>query len=207
LHDVLDTWFVREVQPRLREWAELVRYADDFVIVCANEHDARRVLEVLPKRFGKYGLTLHPEKTRLVAFRRPFLDGRRDRKRTGSFDLLGFTHYWRRSRKGSWVVYRKTAKDRLARSLRRVAEWCSANRHLPIVLQRKALAQQMRGHYEYFGITGNSESLSTFCHQVIWTWRRWLARRSNNSTVTFDQMNLLLQRYPLPRPNIRHKYA
>jgi group II intron reverse transcriptase/maturase len=114
LHDVLDTWFVRDVQPRLRDRAELVRYADDFVIVCANEHDARRVLAVLPKRFGRYGLTLHPEKTRLVAFRRPLLNGGRDRKRTGSFDLLGFTHYWRKSRKGHWVVYRKTAKDRLA---------------------------------------------------------------------------------------------
>jgi group II intron reverse transcriptase/maturase len=207
LHEVLDTWFVRDVQPRLRERATLVRYADDFVIVCSNEHDARRVLDVLPKRFGKYGLTLHPEKTRLVPFRRPAYRGRRDRSQTVSFDLLGFTHYWRRSRKGNWVVYRKTAKDRLARSLRRVAEWCRAHRHQPLQLQRKALAAQMRGHYGYYGITGNSEGLSIFWRQVVLTWRKWLARRSNNSTVTEVHMQKLLEHYPLPPPRIVHKYA
>jgi RNA-directed DNA polymerase len=207
LHEVLDTWFMRDVQPRLRERAELVRYADDFVIVCSNEHDAGRVMAVLPKRFGKFGLTLHPEKTRLVPFRRPFLEGRRDRARSGSFDLLGFTHYWRRSRKGSWVVYRKTAKDRSARALCRIAEWCRDNRHLPIKQQRKALATQMRGHYGYFGIRLNSECLANFYTCVCWTWRKWLARRSNNSTMTFEALRRLMKRLPLPKPRIVHRYT
>jgi group II intron reverse transcriptase/maturase len=205
LHEVLDTWFVRDVRPRLRERAELVRYADDFVIVCSNEHDARRIMDVLPKRFGKYGLTLHPEKTRLVPFRRPLHSQRRDRTITGSFDLLGFTHYWRRSRRDNWVVYRKTAKDRFSRALGRVAEWCSENRHLPIAAQRKALAAQLRGHYGYFGIAGNYECLNDFYDRTRLIWRKWLDRRSNNSTVTFDAMGRLLERCPLPRPVIKHR--
>jgi RNA-directed DNA polymerase len=207
LHEVLDTWFVRDVRPRLRERAELVRYADDFVIVCSNEHDARRVMAVLPKRFGKHGLTLHPEKTRLVAFRRPILAGRRDSATSGSFDLLGFTHYWRKSRRGYWVVYRKTAKDRFARALHRITEWCRDNRHLPIQQQRKALAARIRGHYGYFGISLNWNCLANFHDRVVSIWRKWLARRSNNSTMTFEALRRLLERFPLPKPTIAHRYA
>jgi group II intron reverse transcriptase/maturase len=207
LHEVLDTWFTRDVQPRLHGQATLVRYADDFVIVCSDERDARRVLDVLPKRFGKYGLTLHPEKTRLVPFRRPPLGRRRDKHRSGNFDLLGFTHYWRKSRKGTWVVYRKTAKERLARALRRITDWCRENRHLPMVVQKMTLAKQLRGHYGYYGITGNSQSLDCFFDGVRSTWRKWLDRRSNNSFVSFEAFERVLKRYPLPRPVIKHKYA
>ena len=125
LHYVLDVWFEQEVQPRLKGRAFLIRYADDFVMGFTCEEDARRVLDVLPKRFGKYGLTIHPDKTRLVAFRPP---GRSDRRRPpdgasepGTFDLLGFTHYWGRSRKGVWVVKRRTAASRFRRALTRIA--------------------------------------------------------------------------------------
>ena len=207
LHEVLDTWFVREVQPRLRGLATLVRYADDFVIVCSKEHDARRLMEVLPKRFGKYGLTLHPQKTRLVPFLRPLFGERRERSESGSFDLLGFTHYWVRSRKRSWVVTRKTAKGRLARALGRVAEWCRDNRHVPIPAQRKALVKQLRGHYGYYGITGNSRSLDCFYDGVRSIWRKWLDRRSNNASFSFEALARLLKRHPLPRPVITHKYT
>lgn len=206
LHEVLDTWFVRDVQPRLRGQAKLVRYADDFVIVCSSEHDARRVMEVLPKRFGRYGLTLHPEKTRLVPFSRPSLGQPRDRARSGSFDLLGFTHYWSKSRKQAWVVNRKTAKGRLARALGRIAEWCRENRHLPINTQRKAIGKQLKGHYGYFGITGNWRALNCFYEGVRAIWRKWLDRRSNNSFFNYEALSRLLKRYPLPRPTIVHKY-
>ena len=123
LHEVLDAWFERTVKPRLQGRAFLIRYADDAVMVFAREDDARRVLDVLPKRFAKYGLTLHPEKTRLVAFRPP--RGRAAlavavRPGRGTFDLLGFTHFWGRSRKGNWVVRRKTARDRFSRALRAI---------------------------------------------------------------------------------------
>lgn len=113
LHEVLDEWFVNDVRPRLKGQATLVRYADDFVFVFAKKEDAERVFDVLPKRFGKYGLTLHPDKTRLVAFQRP---KRGDDGDDGpdSFDLLGFTHHWGLSRKGNWVVMMRTAKDRFS---------------------------------------------------------------------------------------------
>src|SRR5207245_2520255 len=139
LHYVLDVWFEREVKPRLRGRAFLIRYADDFVIGFACEKDARRVLEVLPKRFGKYGLTLHPDKTRLVPFQRPApqppSNSSERGRRSGTFDLLGFTHYWGRSRKGVWVVKRKTAQGRLSRALKRIAQWCRLNRHQPLAEQ------------------------------------------------------------------------
>ena len=117
LHYVLDVWFEQEVKPRLKGRAFLVRYADDFVMGFACEEDARRVLDVLPKRFGKYGLTIHPDKTRLVPFGRPIASPCRAGlgqagTPPGSFDFLGFTHYWSRSQKGNWVVKRKTAGSR-----------------------------------------------------------------------------------------------
>ena len=135
LHEVLDEWFVRQVTPRLVGRAVMVRYADDAVIIFGNEQDARRVFDVLPKRFAKYGLTLHPHKTRLVDFRRPDRsalpspDNCDVRSRPGTFDLLGFTHHWAKSRKGYWVVKQKTAKDRLRRALKRIADWCRRYRH------------------------------------------------------------------------------
>ncbi len=229
LHEVLDKWFERDVKPRLQGRASLVRYADDFVMVFSCEEDARRVMEVLPKRLGKYGLTLHPDKTRLVEFRRPALKppaeprnggaGRPDTSdqsapkppaeprnggagRPGTFDLLGFTHYWGRSRKGWWVVKRKTARDRFSRSLKRVAQWCRRYRHQPIAQQCRALAQKLRGHFGYFGIRGNSKALTLFLHWARRIWCKWLSRRSQKARMPWDRMMKLLKRYPLPRARI-----
>jgi group II intron reverse transcriptase/maturase len=202
LHYVLDVWFEQMVQPNLKGRAFLIRYADDFVMGFANEEDARRVLDVLPKRFGKYGLTLHPDKTRLVPFRRPpRRSGGKDSGRgsqPGTFDLLGFTHYWGLSLKGAWVVKRKTAKSRLTRALRTVAQWCRINRHQPIAEQHQTLSQKLRGHFAYYGITGNSKSLSRFGYEVTWIWRKWLSRRRRQGGYTWPQFNRLLKRYPLP---------
>jgi group II intron reverse transcriptase/maturase len=197
LHYVLDTWFEWEVQSRLSGPAHLIRYADDFVIVFANESDARRVMDVLPKRFGKYGLTLHPEKTRLIAFNRP--DGKGGSGgRPGTFDLLGFTHYWGRSRRGKWVVQRKTASNRMSRSLKAVADWCRRHRHLPVREQHRVLSRKLRGHCAYYGITGNSKALTTFRMWVHRTWRYWLSRRNRERTMTWDCFNRLLEVYALP---------
>ena len=151
LHDVLDEWFEQVVQPRLKGRAFLIRYADDFVMGFSYEEDARRVLDMLPKRFGKYGLTLHPAKTRLVPFQRPpRRSARKDSSASsqpGSFDLLGFTHYWSLSRKGNWVVKRKTARSRLTRALRTVAQWCRIHRHQPIAEQHRTLSRKLKGHF------------------------------------------------------------
>jgi group II intron reverse transcriptase/maturase len=211
LHYVLDVWFRQEVQPRLRGRAHLIRYADDFVILFRHEDDARRVMAVLPKRFGKYGLTLHPEKTRLISFRRPpckASGGSSDRGgRPGTFDLLGFTHYWGRTLRGGWAVMRKTASKRLSRAVRSIAEWCRDNRHCPVCEQHAILSQKVRGHYAYYGITGNFRMLKAFLRAVQRAWRWWLSRRNRRRDMNWDRFNRLLKRYGLPSPRIVHSYV
>jgi len=206
LHEVLDRWFERDVRPRLSGRAVLVRYADDFVIVFEREEDARRVMDVLPKRFGKYGLRLHPEKTRLVPFQKP--DDPRssaepDGAGRGTFDLLGFTHYWGRSLKGNWVVKRQTADTRLTRALRRIRLWCRIHRHEPLAKQHRALVQKVKGHYNYYGITGNGRALSNFVRSVQRAWKKWLGRR-NNKGMSWARALELMAVFPLPPPRVVH---
>jgi len=202
LHHVLDTWFENEIKPRLTGRAFLVRYADDVAIVLESEGDARRVMSVLPKRFGKYGLRLHPEKTRAVQFRRPGPRG--PDEKPGTFDLLGFTHYWAKSRKGAWVVKRKTASDRMRRALKKISTWCKEHRHCGVAEQHDGLCRRVRGHDAYYGITGNSSSLSTLRFWVRRIWHTWLNRRSQRGDMPWDRFNLLLKRYPLPPPVAVH---
>lgn len=205
LHEVLDEWFAVEAKPRLRGRAALVRYADDFVIAFELEADARRVLDVLSKRFEKYGLRLHPEKTRLVEFRRPSRNAPRGDAATqpGSFGLLGFTHYWRRSRQGNWVVYRKTASSRLSRALRATALWLRQNRHEPVPKQHRVLVLKLRGHYNYYGIIGNFAAMDAFRSWTRVLWCKWLSRRSRDSRGR-TAMGMMMDAYPLPRPRIVH---
>lgn len=198
LHEVLDEWFVRDVQPRLAGRARMVRYADDFVVVFEEKADAERVLAVLPKRFGKYGLTLHPDKTRLVRFERPSNGEDGDSGGPGTFDLLGFTHHWGLSRNGNWVVQRRTAKDRFTRAVQRLDDWCRRNMHAPIAVQHKALCQKLRGHFGYYGITTNFRAIARLRFVAGTVWRRWLSRRSQKGRVTWANMNKLLERFPLP---------
>ena len=208
LHYVLDEWFEREVQPRLKGRSFLIRYADDFVMGFSREGDARRVLAVLPKRFAKYGLTIHPDKTRLVPFERPDrgpkpTDGNR-REPPGTFDLLGFTHFWSRSRNGNWVVKQKTSDSRFSRGLKSISLWCRSNRHHPMAAQHRTLCQKLRGHFAYYGITGNSVALSRFRRFVTGIWRKWLSRRRRQGTIPWDEFHRLMGRYPLPPPVAIH---
>jgi RNA-directed DNA polymerase len=211
LHYVLDTWFIEEVQPRLQGKAHLIRFADDFVILFSHEADARRVMEVLPKRFGKYGLTVHPEKTRLVPFYRPSkeTDDSKDdpNQGPGTFDLLGFTHYWGKTRRGGWAVKRKTMSKRLSRAVRSIAQWCRTHRHLPVREQYTKLSQKVRGHYAYYGITANARALANFLAAVQRAWRKWLDRRNSRREMVWERFAKLLQRYPLPQPRIVHSYV
>jgi RNA-directed DNA polymerase len=208
LHYVLDVWFERDVKPRLKGRAFLIRYADDFVMGFACESDARRVLEVLPKRFGKYGLTLHPDKTRLVPFQRPPRRssgaGPRAATQPGVFDLLGFRHCWVRSRWGNWVVRQETAPSRFRAALRRIAAWCRQFRHQPVAEQHRTLWQKLRGHFGYYGITGNGKALQRFRYEVSRLWRTWLSRRSDRGSMPWPRFQLLLQRYPLPPAVVVH---
>ena len=204
LHEVLDTWFAAAVVPRLRAKALMVRYADDAVIVCASEEDARRVMEVLGKRFARYSLELHQTKTRLVNFRRPGGAGRSPGPPAGRFDLLGFTWYWGKSRKGNPVVKRKTSSSRFRRALGRIADWCRQHRHEPVAAQHRDLCRKLHGHYAYYGITGNARALRRFLHEVERTWRYWLNRRSARAKMVWERFRRLLQRYPLPPVRIVH---
>jgi RNA-directed DNA polymerase len=204
LHYVLDEWFEQVVKPRLKGRAFLVRYADDFVMGFACEEDARRVLDVLPKRFGKYGLTIHPDKTRLVPFQRPDRDPPSAPGMVacpaGSFDFLGFTHYWSRSKRGNWVVKRKTAGSRFHRAVKKIAAWCRLNRHRPIGEQHQTLWQKLRGHFAYYGVIGNLVCLQRFRYEVVRLWRKWLSRRHRRGQFPWSRFNGLLKALPLPWP-------
>ena len=202
LHEVVDRWFEGEVKPRLRGRGWLVRYADDLVIAVTDEADVERVMKVLPKRLGKYGLALHPEKTRVVDFRRP--SEREPGRQPATFDFLGFTHHWARSRRGRWVVKRKTAQKRFTRALKAVSQWCRANLHRPLAEQQQALARKLTGHYNYYGITGNSNALSRFRYRVKILWKKWLMRRSQRAKRSWDWFNRLVERYPLPPARAVH---
>jgi RNA-directed DNA polymerase len=208
LHYVLDDWFEREVQPRLKGQSFLIRYADDLVMGFSREEDARRVMEVLPQRFEKYGLTLHPQKTRLVPFERPpdrpERPGPQERTPAGTFDLLGFTHYWGRSRHGHWVVKRKTSKSRISRGLKALAQWLRKERHRELADQHRTLSQKLRGHFAYYGITGNAAALKRFRRGAIGLWRKWLSRRNRDGPIAWDTMYRLLARYPLPPAIVVH---
>jgi len=207
LHEVLDRWFEREVRLRLRGEAVLVRYADDLVIAFAQEEDARRIYEVLPKRFGKYGLKLHPEKTRLIDFRRPPRGGRPTataEHAPRSFDLLGFTHHWARSLRGNWVVRKRTASSRFTRSLKAIARWCRHHRHEPVREQQMMLNRKLRGHYAYYGVTGNASALKRFRECVHRLWHKWLNRRSQRNTMPWPRFARLLERYPLSPVRVVH---
>lgn len=203
LHEVLDLWFEQEVQPRMRGRSHMVRYADDAVLVFEKEEDARRVLDVLPKRFGRYGLTVHPEKTRLVDFRGPRVRGTQGGK-PGTFSMLGFTHYWGKTRRGGVAVKLKTDRKRLARAVKRANKFCKANRHRPVWWQAMKLRQKLVGHDAYYGVCGNYRALQQLRRLVIRVWHRWLGRRSQKGYVRWARMYSILARYPLPRPRIVH---
>ncbi len=192
------------VKPRLQGRAHLVRYADDVILVLERETDARQVLNALPQRLGNYGLSLHPEKTRLVDFRLPRNGKPARRELPRSFNFLGFTHYWTRSRRGQWVVKQKTAKDRFTRATRAANEWCRRHRHLPVKEQSRIIGRKLQGHFSYYGITGNSPALARLHYAVRRIWRKWLDRRSNRARMDWDRFNRLLERYPLPPPNAVH---
>jgi group II intron reverse transcriptase/maturase len=201
LHYVLDEWFRHEVQPRLRGRACLIRYADDFVIGLERQDDAERVLAVLPKRMQRYGLALHPDKTRLLCFRRPPAT-QQGGKGPATFDFLGFTLYWRRTRRGRWRLACKTRRTRLRRAIQSVADWCRDHRHEPIRVQYAALYGRLLGHNAYFGVNGNLRSVACLYHRALHAWYKWLRRRSQRTRLNWARYLALLRDLPLPRPRI-----
>jgi group II intron reverse transcriptase/maturase len=207
LHEVLDTWFEQQVKPRLQGRSFMVRFADDLVIVCAFERDADRVMGVLPKRLGRFGLTVHPKKTRKVDFQRPKHrpgSGGGNTSGPGTFDFLGFTHFWGRTRKGGWDVKKKTAKDRFSRAVLRIAKWCRRWRHEKVAEQHKELNRKLQGHYGYYGVTSNCDALQRFREAVRHVWRKWLDRRGGKRRMSWERFERLESRYPLCPARVVH---
>jgi RNA-directed DNA polymerase len=207
LHHVLDEWFEGEVRPRMTGACTLVRFADDFVMTFKNHHDAKRVLEVLGKRLGRYGLVLHPDKTRFIDFRPERHGGTHPDCKEPPFDFLGFTHTWGKSQRGKNVVRQRTAKSRLARALTAINDWCRTNRHRPVLDQHTVLSAKLKGHYAYYAITGNMQQLQRYAQQATRNWRKWLARRTRSKRLPWDRFCAFLARHPLSAAKIIHRYA
>ena len=204
LHIVLDEWFQNEVRPRMKGSCFMVRFADDFVAGFRLKGDAERVFKVLPKRFERYGLTIHPEKSRLVQFSRPYW---KEGKGPGSFAFLGFTHYWAKTLSGGWTIKRKTLGKRLSRFLSGIAEWCKAHRHEAVEEQHRTLTAKLRGHYQYYGVRGNYKMLEVAYEHTLAVWKRWLGRRSTKNPMSWVKFaETVRQQYRLPRPRIVHAF-
>jgi len=209
LHYVLDVWFEKEVKPRLKGEAYEIRYADDFILCFQFRDDAERVLDVLTKRFAKYGLTLHPEKTRLIAFGRQALaeSEKPGGRKPATFDFLGLTHICKRSRKGKFTIHVRTMRKRLKRSLAKVKAWCRLHRHDSVEEQQEALNRKLRGHYQYYGRPTNYRSLWEFYRSTRRIWKYWLNRRSRKHTLNWHMFEHLLECYPLLGPRIVRSWA
>jgi RNA-directed DNA polymerase len=202
LHYALDVWFEREIKPRLSGHARLIRYADDFVIGFAEREDAERVLQILHLRMAKYGLTLHPEKTRLITFSRTPTAENEDSE-PDTFDFLGFTLHRCKTRQGEWRVGMKTRKARIQKAIKAIGEWCRRHRHESLADQHAALSRRLRGHYQYFGVNGNMRSLRLVQRQAVRLWYKWLRRRSQRADrLNWKRFNAYLEAFPLPRPKI-----
>ncbi|MHC4357062.1 MAG: group II intron reverse transcriptase/maturase [Planctomycetota bacterium] len=202
LHNVLDRWFEQEVKPRLKGKATLIRFADDFVICFEYREDAERVMRVLGKRFGRFNLRLQADKTRLIEFGRPPRSQTKG-KGPGSFDFLGFTVYWRRGhRGGGWHMSWKTRKARLRRAIHNIHDLCRRQRHRSVPEQHAALKRRIQGHFNYFGVNGNTRSLSILAYYVRRAWYKWLNRRSQRSRLNWKRFGDLLRDFPLPNPRV-----
>jgi group II intron reverse transcriptase/maturase len=207
LHHVFDLWVDWWRRTQARGDVITVRFADDFIVGFEYEEDARRFLDELRGRFAKFGLELHPGKTRLIEF------GRRaaiDRRRRGlgkpeTFDFLGFTHICARSRSGRFWVKRITIKKRMRAKLVEVRNQLKRRRHDPIPVQGRWLAQVLRGHMAYYAVPGNCDAVSAFRHQMTLHWRRALRRRSQRGRVSWERMGRYATRW-LPKVRVMHPY-
>ena len=203
LHHVLDLWLEREIRPLLRGKMEVIRYADDFVICLEQESDARKLMTALGKRFERFGLALHPDKTRIFKFSRPQNWEKKDKDRNTPFDFLGFTVHFRKSHTGTWAVCFATRKARQRRTFGAIADWCRSHRRLPIKAQHASLCRKLTGHYNYFAVRGNNRRIAALHRKVRAAWYKWLRRRSQRTRITWPRFSDMMKTYPLPAPTIR----
>ena len=198
LHYVLDEWLVKTVQPLLKGECFVVRYADDFVIGFEYFEDAQRVMHTLPKRMGKYGLTIHPDKSKLVKFVPD------EKGKAPTLDFLGFTHYWAISRRGNNVIKQRTSKKGLHKAIKNLHDSCRFNRHKHLKEQYELLCSKLRGFYQYYGIRGNFFSIKILYRKATHFWFYWLNRRSQHNSYTWAGFVDLLKHFVFPKPKIVH---
>lgn len=207
LHYVLDLWFEKKLKPQVRGDCHLVRYADDFVCMVQDEQDAQHIEHAMRERFATFGLQLHPDKTGVIRMDRKGPNGnRREGHESRTFDFLGFTHYWGKSRKGRPVLSRKTSAKRMRRSLKELNRWLKSIRNR--VRTRDwwpTLQSKLRGHYQYYGVSGNRRSISRYGYIAARLVLKWLNRRSQKASFTWAGFAAYLKHYPLPRPRIVHR--
>ena len=203
LHVVLDEWFQNTIRPRMKGNCFLVRYADDFVTGFSVKSEAEWVFKALPKRFEEYGLSIHPEKSRLVQFSRPYWG---QGKGPGSFHFLGFTHYWAKTLNGGWTIKRKTQGKRLSRFMSELSEWCREHLHEPLADQHRLMSAKLRGHYQYYGVRGNYKMLEMAYEHARIMWKKWLSRRNSKHRMSWERFAQVERRFALPLPQIMHVF-
>ncbi len=208
LHYVLDVWFEKEVKTHTDGFCELIRYADDFICVVQYAGDAKRIEEVLKKRFNRYGLEIHPEKSRKISFGRYEKENAdKQNRKPNTFDFLGFTHFCATSIRGKFKVGRKTSRKKFTNKCVEMNEWLKSVRNKVLTKEWwKTLQAKLRGHIQYYGVSENFQHVRKFCKITVMLARKWLNRRSQKKKMSWEKYNRYLRKYPLPQPRIVHSF-
>jgi group II intron reverse transcriptase/maturase len=201
LHTVIDEWFEREVKPALKGRCIIVRYADDIIVKGGREDEVKQVYEMMLRRLSEFKLQVNEQKTKLVRFCNPTSD--QEAEETPTIDLLGFTHYWGKTRYGGWTIKRRTMRKRLRRAMTEIWRWNKKNRHCSLEVQHRILSAKLNGHYNYYGIRCNCEQMDRLYYFTVRTWLWWLKRRTNKHGLNWDKFNTVLSTFPLPTPRIK----
>lgn len=205
LHYVLDLWFEKKLKKEMKGIVELIRYADDFVICCQYADEAKRVLERIRERFAKFGLSLAEDKTRICEFGR---QAPRNGRNSRAIDFLGFAHYCTLSRKGHFMVGRRTIGKRFRTKLNAISVWLRKIRNqVPIEAWWKNLCLKLKGHYQYYGIMGNYRGIERFYREVKKNAFKWWNRRSQQKSGSWKQFLLMAERHHLPKPRMVRNFS
>jgi len=208
LHYVLDLWFEKKVIPRVKGAGNMVRYADDFICMVQNADEAQRIIEALRKRFAKFDLELHPDKTRVISFGR--FEGERASKQNrgpSTFDFLGFNHYCGKNRKGKFILFRKTSNKKFRMKCKEMNNWLMQIRNYQKTREWWPILQaKLRGHYQYYGVSGNMPHLEKFYALTERMVLKWLNRRMRHKSLNWESFREYREHYPLPKPKIVHNF-
>ena len=208
LHYVLDEWFENVVKSHTVGYCEFVRYADDFICVVNLQKDAENIEKVLYKRFEKYGLELHPEKTGRISFGAfELLNAKTKDRKPNTFEFLGFTHYCDRGRKGGFKIGRKTSKKKFNKKCKDMTDWLKAIRNtVPMKEWWDTLKAKLRGHFQYYGVSENFLSIRAFYNHTLRELKKWINKRSQKKSMNWENFYKYLEIYPIPKPSIKHKF-